>query len=413
MIQMTSFSDIFRQALKSSSYPHIPLKKDVCQTYHREHCTICPAVDLNYADELKVKEKSFQEFWKQNNLPAQPEKMIASPLGRGYRTVSKRRAFRDRSGQILLGLTDISESGRIQPVDVKACAIEPPSHALIYNYVQQFITSRDGAALSRVLSHVIIKGNYEESWIVFNISDLPQDASSALTHLSKKLTKEFKNIPGLFYTVEEASKYYLSDKAQLNFRKIYGKNDVFQKAGGLSLLYSPLAFSQTNGSVIEPMITKISEWMCFSKNEILYDLYCGYGLFGLSAAKAVNSVIGYEISASAVNSAKENAKRNKIENARFYSENLTPESLNKILPKQTKEEAVILDPPRNGTNSGVIEFLADRKIKKVLHLFCEADVIRPELKRWTQNGYSVKRVVPVDMFPATDHIETMVLLERK
>ena len=153
--------------------------------------------------------------------------------------------------------------------------------------------------------------------------------------------------------------------------------------------------------------------MCFSENEILYDLYCGYGLFGLSAAKAVNSVIGFEISASAVNSAKENAKRNKIENARFYSENLTPESLNKILPKQTKEEAVILDPPRNGTNSGVIEFLADRKIKKVLHLFCEADVIRPELKRWTQNGYSVKRVVPVDMFPATDHIETMVLLERK
>lgn len=342
-----------------------------------------------------------------------PETMISSPLGRGYRTVSKRRAFRDRSRQILLGLTDISETGRIQPVDVKACAIEPPSHALIYNFVQQFITSRDGSALSKVLSHVIIKGNYEESWVVFNISDLPKDVSSALTHLSKKLTKEFKNIPGLFYTIEESSKYYLSDKALLNFRKIYGKTDVFVKAGGLSFLYSPLAFSQTNGSIIEPMITKASELMRFQKNETVYDLYCGYGLFGLSAAKAVNSVIGMEISVPALNSAKENAKRNKIGNIKFYSENVTTDSLNKILPKQITEEAVILDPPRNGTNSGVIEFLAERKIKKVLHLFCEADVIKPELKRWTQNGYSVKRIVPVDMFPATDHIETMVLLEPK
>jgi 23S rRNA (uracil1939-C5)-methyltransferase len=410
---MTSFSDIFRQAVRSSSYKRITQKKDVCQTYHRERCTICPAIDLNYSDEVSVKEKSFQEFWDQNNLPGIPEKMIASPRGRGYRTVSKRRAFRDRSGQVLLGLTDISETGRIQPVDVKICAIEPPSHALIYNFVQQFITSRDGAALSKVLSHVIIKGNYDESWVVFNISDLPQDVSSSLTHLSKKLTKEFKNIPGLFYTIEETSKYYLSDKAQLNFRKIYGKNEVFLKVGGLSFLYSPLVFSQTNGSIIEPMLAKASELMCFQKSETVYDLYCGYGLFGLSAAKAAHSVVGIEISSWAINSANENAKRNKIGNIKFYSENVTADSLNKILPKQMKEEAVILDPPRNGTNSGVIEFLAERKMKKVLYLFCEADVIKPELKRWTQNGYSVKRVVSVDMFPATDHIETMVLLEPK
>lgn len=410
---MTSFSDIFRQAVRSSSYQRITHKKDVCQTYHRERCTICPAIDLVYADETAVKDKSFREFWKQNNLPGMPETMISSPLGRGYRTVSKRRAFRDRSGQILLGLTDVSESGRIQPVDVKICAIEPPSHALIYNFVQQFITSRDGAALSKVLSHVIIKGNYDESWIVFNISDLPQDVSSSLTHLSKKLTKEFKSIPGLFYTVEEASKYYLSDKAVMNFRKIYGKNEVFIKAGGLSFLYSPLAFSQTNGSIIDSMIVKTSEMMRFQKDETVYDLYCGYGLFGLSVSHEVHSVAGIEISPSAVNSAKENAKRNKIGNIKFYSENVTADSLNRILPRQIKKEAVILDPPRNGTNSGVIEFLAERKVKKVLHLFCEADVIKPELKRWTQNGYSVKRIVPVDMFPATDHIETMVLLERK
>lgn len=397
----------------ASTYPRVTKKKDFCQTYHRERCTLCPAIDLSYKDEISLKEKSFQEFWKKSSLPGSPEKLVSSPLGRGYRTVSKRRAFHDRSGQVLLGLTDLSESGRIKPIDVKVCPIEPAAHASIYNFVQQFIVSRNGHALSDVLSHVIVKGNYEEHWIIFNLSELSQEISSTLNRLSKDLTKGFKNIIGLFYTIEENSKYYLSDKAQSNFRKLYGKDEIFHNNGDLSFLYSPLAFSQTNNSIVESMTSKASELMKFQKDDTLIDLYCGYGLLGLCAAKEVKNVIGLEISSSTVRSAVQNAKRNKINNIRFFSENITVASLNKVLPKELSRELVILDPPRNGTHVGVIEYLAERKIEKALHLFCEIDLIPQELKRWAQNGYLVKRVVPLDMFPATDNVETMVLLERK
>lgn len=410
-INMITFASIFRQAVRSSQYPLNLQKKDLCTTYRKESCTICPAIALQYKDELALKEKSFLEFWSKNHLPGTPEKMIFS-LGRGYRTVSKRRAFRDRSGLVLLGLTEIADSGRIKPLDVKACPIEPPAHASIYNFVQQFIADRGGRALADVLSHVILKGNYDEFWIVFNISEWSQETGIALNQLSKSLGKEFKNIKGLFYTIEELSKYYLSDKAHVNFKKLFGQDEVFHKVNNLSFLYSPLAFSQTNGSIVEAMTEKVAELMRFKKNENLFDLYCGYGLFGICAAKEVHSVTGMEISPSAVRSAVQNAKRNKIDNARFFTENVTVASLNKILPREIGDETAILDPPRNGTEAGVIEFLAERKIKKVLHLFCEADGIQPELKRWTQNGYSVRRVIPVDMFPATDNIETMVLLVR-
>lgn len=409
---MTSFATIFRRAIRSSAFQRVVQKKDFCKTYHHERCTVCPAIDLQYKDEISVKEKSFLEFWKKNHLPGSPEKIVFSPLGRAYRTVSKRRVFRGSGGQVLLGLTDISESGWIKPVDVKACPIEPASHASIYNYVQQFIVSRDGRALADVLSHVIIKGSYDESWIIFNLSDLPQPANSGLNRLSKNMSKEFKVIAGLFYTIEEQSKYYLSDKAQANFKKLFGKDEIFHKVGEKPFMYSPLAFSQTNGSIIEPMAAKVLELMQFTKEDLLYDLYCGYGLFGLCAAAEVKTVVGMEISNSAIRSAIQNSKRNKISNIRFFTENVTAASLKKIFPIVSKKEMVILDPPRNGTNAGVIEFLAERKIQKALHLFCEVDLIPQELKRWTQNGYHVKRVVPMDMFPATENIETMVLLER-
>ncbi|MBL7994887.1 class I SAM-dependent RNA methyltransferase [bacterium] len=409
---MTTFASIFHKAVRSPEYKQIVNHKDYCQTYHQERCTVCPAINFPYRDEISAKEKSFLEFWKKNNLPGSPEKMVISPLGRAYRTVSKRRVFRGRGGQVLLGLTDISESGWAKPVDVKACPIEPAMHASIYNYVQQFIVSRDGRALADVLSHVIIKGSYDEYWIIFNLSDLPQPANSGLNRLSKNMAKEFKIIAGLFYTIEEPSKYYLSDKAQANFKKLFGKDEIFQKVGERSFLYSPLAFSQTNGSIIEPMVAKVLDLMQFNKEDMLFDLYCGYGLFGLCAAAEVKKVFGMEISGSAIRSAIQNSKRNKIENIRFFTESVTAASLMKIFPIESAQELVILDPPRNGTNAGVIEFLAERRIRKALHLFCEVDLIPQELKRWTQNGYHVQRVVPLDMFPATESIETMVLLER-
>jgi tRNA/tmRNA/rRNA uracil-C5-methylase (TrmA/RlmC/RlmD family) len=410
---MTSFSDIFRRAVQSAVFPNVKLTNQNCTTYRGEKCRICTAIDLAYKDEITIKEKAFTEFWKSNRLPGSPEKMISSPIGRGYRTVSKRRVFRDGNGQTLLGLTDISESGRIRPLDVIACAIEPAAHTQIYRHIQQFLASREGATLSSSLSHVVIKGSYDEYWIIFNMEDASREINGSVTRLSKGLTAVVKNISGLFYVVEERSKYYLSDRAHEDFRKIYGKNEVYLKIRDLSMLFSPLAFSQTNASIVETMVDKAMELLKFNPDEILYDLYSGFGLFGLSAAKRVHHVTGIESSPAAVKAAKSNAARNKISNVRFYKEKITSDSLGKLAPKRSASSVVILDPPRNGTAPGVIEFLAEQYPKKILHIFCEADLIPAELKRWTQNGYRVSHVVPLDMFPATEHIETMVLLEPK
>ncbi len=410
-MKIENFSTLFRELLQASRVPRISPKKNECQTFSRERCSICPAIAFSYPDEVEIKNEAFRQFWRKNSLPGVPEPLVVSPMGRGYRTHSKRRAL-TRNRQVLLGLTDISESGKIRPVDVIACPIEPEDHSRIYNFIQQFIVSRDGRALAEALNYVIIKGNYDAYSIILNIKFSSSPLNALMNRLSKQLTGEFKKVTAVFSVLDEPSKYYLSNKAN-SFRKIFGGTEIYQEAGGKPFLYSPLAFSQTNGSMIDLMIRTIFNLMHYRKSETLYDLYCGYGLFALSAADHVQKVIGVEISKEAVQSARDNARRQGVKNSKFICGAITAESLQKIFPAEPEREAVILDPPRNGTDKGVIEFLARREVKKAVHVFCEVDLIPLEMSRWQQNGYRISKIVPLDLFPATDNVETIVLLERK
>ena len=410
---MISFSNLLSDAIRTSQLAHLPYRNQACQTYTEKHCTICPAIQFSYSDELKIKEQVFREFWKKNNLSGQIEPLVASPMGRRYRTNSKRRVFNKKLKEpVILGFTEIMEFG-IRPFSVIDCPIEPEEHSRIYNYIQDFVNNREGFTLGNALNHVIIKGNYEEYTVIFSTQFFSTKINSLVNRLSKLLTHTFPKITGIFIVADVPGKFYLSSKAeQRSLKKIFGNKEVFEEVGDKKFLYSPVAFSQTNSSMIVLMVEKVKNFLKLNKGVTVLDLYCGYGLFGLSLAGLVQSVIGMEISKEAIVSAKDNARRQNATGTRFFCAPITPSSLQKI-HFNPAETAAILDPPRSGTDEGVIEWLADSGIRQALHVFCEIDLIPLELSRWTKKGYQVARVVPLDMFPATQHIETIVLLERK
>jgi tRNA/tmRNA/rRNA uracil-C5-methylase (TrmA/RlmC/RlmD family) len=97
----------------------------------------------------------------------------------------------------------------------------------------------------------------------------------------------------------------------------------------------------------------------------------------------------------------------------FLSKRITADALKRSLPPPSENEVVILDPPRQGTEQGIIQQIALRKPVRVLHIFCGVDEIPKELKAWNQSGYRAERVLPLDMFAGTPNLETMVLLEPK
>ena len=183
--------------------------------------------------------------------------------------------------------------------------------------------------------------------------------------------------------------------------------------GNVKLLYSALSFSQTNHSLLKSFTATARDFLSLSERDTLFDLYCGYGLFSLSLAKHVKNLVGIELSRSSIDDAVENAKRNKIANAKFIAANITAESLQRYLKPETSNLKVLLDPPRSGTAQGVIEFLAGRHPERVVHIFCNADLMEKELNRWKQCGYVPAKAQPFDMFPGTSEIEVMVELEKR
>ena len=195
-------------------------------------------------------------------------------------------------------------------------------------------------------------------------------------------------------------------------QKVFGKTEIFQRAGAKNFLFSPLSFSQTNLSVVETLVQTIKNLLELKTQDRLLDLYCGYGVFSLSLSDFVRSATGVEISGDSVRDAKKNAERLKSLNCKFIESDIDEDNLERILSSQSKVGKVILDPPRNGTKPGVIEIIAAKKAERAIHIFCNIDLMHAELERWKNSGYRIARAVPFDMFPGTNEVEMMVVLQK-
>lgn len=409
-----SYKEIVASAIAAAHIPPRVLDVGECQSPTGRRCSLCYAVHLSYADEARLKEEALQRAWKHWRFPADLARLVRSPLGREYRTTTKRRVFPYRD-TVRLGLIAPSEEGELRPFPVVRCAIEPREHCAIFNHVQESIVKPYAKRLARATSYVVIKGTSAEQTIIFNVKDITTELVRSANTLSKSLTRAFPSIIGIFlYEDTSSPQYYLGgrrERRHTSFRKLYGKSEVYHRVLGRSFLYSPLSFSQVNHSILERVIRETEALLQPTKDARLYDLYCGYGLFALCHAARVREVVGAESSPASIASALANARRQRVKNARFLLSNINQDTIGSIMAAAQPGDFVMLDPPRKGTAEGVIEYIAATRPARVLHMFCAVDLMPKELKRWERARYSVVRAVPFDMFPGTPEVEVLVLLE--
>lgn len=413
---MPSFEDILANTIAKDALPHRTLNGGECQSLTGIQCNLCHAKTLTYEDEVMAKQKALQKFWSDTFPSITLEPFVISPRGRRYRSVTKRKVFETKHG-VELALLSPHEDGKLKPFDVVRCAIEPEEHAAIYAAVKENISQPTFTGLRQRLNYIIIKGNYKEQYVIFNVTAFSSSLSKTVNSLSKILTRTFPGIKGIFVFNDESSdsRYYMSSKGGENrheLRKIFGKPEIHQKVLGKSFLYSPLSFSQVNPSIVESMITTAANLLPLHDSIFLYDLYCGYGLFSLCLAEKVRNVIGVEIAHASIDSAIANAKRQKVNNVRFFRNDITAQSIQNILRHARRDDVVLLDPPRNGTAAGVIESIALQKTSQVLHISCNIDLIPKEIKQWLDCGYNISKAIPFDNFPGTHEIEFLILLGR-
>jgi len=194
-------------------------------------------------------------------------------------------------------------------------------------------------------------------------------------------------------------------------RVLFGKGYIEDELLGISYRISPDSFFQINPEMTEKLYTKAIELADISSGDSVMDIYCGIGTISLTAAKKAARVTGIEIVEQAIADAKENAARNGIENAEFHAS-----SAEDIVPALTERgerpDIVILDPPRKGSDEKTIEAILKSAPKRIVYVSCSPSTLARDAKALRDGGYEIREAHGFDMFPNTNHVETVCLLSK-
>ena len=203
-------------------------------------------------------------------------------------------------------------------------------------------------------------------------------------------------------------------------RLLWGQEFITDYIGEIKYQISPLSFYQVNPVQTEKLYGLALDYAGLTGNEAVWDLYCGIGTISLFLAKKAKQVYGVEIVPQAIDDAKNNAKINDITNAEFYvgkAEEVLPEYYKEYEKTHNGETAhadvIVVDPPRKGCEESLLQTIVDMQPEKVVYVSCDSATLARDVKFLRANGYELKDVTPVDQFPHTVHVETVVLLSQQ
>jgi 23S rRNA (uracil1939-C5)-methyltransferase len=184
-----------------------------------------------------------------------------------------------------------------------------------------------------------------------------------------------------------------------------------EECGGLRFSISPEAFFQTNTEMAERLYAITGQLADLKGWERVHDLFCGIGTVGLSLAGRAGEVWGLEIVERAVADAIANARRNEIDNASFFAGDVRL-ALRELTEQSGRPDVCVIDPPRAGLSQKVVRRVIESAPRRIVYVSCNPTTLAPNAAQLVEAGYALRRVVPVDMFPQTPHIECVALLER-
>ncbi|WP_029159421.1 23S rRNA (uracil(1939)-C(5))-methyltransferase RlmD [Clostridium scatologenes] len=190
---------------------------------------------------------------------------------------------------------------------------------------------------------------------------------------------------------------------------LWGKDNISDYIGEFRFNISPLSFFQVNPVQTEVLYNKALEYASLTGNETVFDAYCGTGTISLFLSQKAKKVYGIEIVPQAIENAKINAEQNNIDNAEFIvgeSEKVIPE----LIKNGVKADVVVVDPPRKGCEKSLLEAIAQMSPERIVYVSCDPGTLARDLSILDELGYKVAEVQPVDMFPQTAHVETVVKL---
>ena len=192
---------------------------------------------------------------------------------------------------------------------------------------------------------------------------------------------------------------------------LYGPGYIHEQLGDFTFRISPRAFYQINPVQTEVLYRTALDYAGLTGKETVVDAYCGTGTIGIFASRNAARVIGVENNRDAVRDAISNAKANRADNVRFYTADAS-DFLQDMAKAGEHADVIILDPPRAGSDERFLSAVTAVGPERVVYVSCNPETLARDLGYLTRHGYRVTRIQPVDMFPHTEHLETVVLLSK-
>lgn len=370
-----------------------------------------PLAGLEYGREVELKQQALAVFWRKSGLPGAPEGLVRAPQPRGYRTTSKRRAVFHK-GKLRLDFPGSQGS----PGNLAPSILDEPSHEAVYCTVLKCCGRPHMQALAASLNHVIVRGQGGALALILNVRVLDAAVVRGAKLLAEIFRADGSGVQAAFvYLDPTASDYYLEARrpaGQVAFKRLFGADFLQVDVGGYLLRCPVTAFSQVNSPMIPVLTAAVADLVGPLTGRTLLDLYCGYGLFSLTVGRGAARVIGIDHAGPAIEAARGNARHLGLgSRASFLPGRIDGGFLARRLRPPVNRERMVLDPPRQGTAPGVAAALGRRRPEGVVHLCCGTDEIPREVAAWNAAGLRLTRAVPLDLFPGTANLETLLCFD--
>ncbi len=381
-------------------------KKSLCPVTGK--CGGCQYVDMPYKAQLKRKQKQAEMLLKEYG---KVKPIIGMEEPSHYRN-KVHAVFAFQKGRGIVSGIYQEKSHRVVPVE--NCLLEDQKAGEIIRSVRELAKSFKLKAYDEdsgygLLRHVLVRVGHitGEIMVVLVLGSPILPSKKNFVNELCKLHPEITTI--LINVNNKRTSMVLGEKEQV----IYGKGYIEDELCGRRFKISAKSFYQVNSVQTEALYAKAAEYAQLTGKETVVDAYCGIGTIALAVAGQAGKVIGVELNKDAVRDAVTNAKINQIKNADFY-QNDAGHFLTQMADAGEKVDVVFMDPPRSGSTEEFLDALIRICPKRIVYISCEPETLARDLKYLTRkSGYRVREITPVDMFPFTGHVETVVLIQRK
>ena len=371
-------------------------------------CGGCDFWHMDYTEETRLKAdrvKTCLNRMAGEQLEEIP--ILAAPTCHGYRNkaqypVSSKKG-RAYAGFFRAGTHDVVENSRCLILPRETDAVKDT----VVDYVNQYhIPAYDEIAHKGLLRHIYVRrGAVSGQILVCLVCN-----GERIPHVPE-LVERLKAIPGFTTLVlsvnSKKGNAVLGDK----FITLFGPGFIEDTLCGLNFRLSPRSFYQVNHHQAQRLYQAAIDQAAITKEDLVLDLYCGVGTITLAMAASAGKVIGVEVVEQAVEDARDNAKRNGIENAEFFCGDAGQAAL-RLEQQGIRPDVITVDPPRKGLNADTIEAITRMAPKRLVYVSCDPATLARDVALLKQRGFTLKSAQAADLFPRCAHVETVVLLSK-